>query len=91
MNTESSLKLKVKTVRRMDTEFETTGLLKSEAQNLTELTDEMRDLSEEYIRDMGAEELLRRLGPEHWLVISGDIEITTGMLLDGLEELLEAG
>lgn len=90
MNTEASLKLKVKTVKRMEEELANDELVESEVDDLQLLVDELRTLSEDYIKELGAEEIINRLGIDHWMVTGEAIESeSTAMVLEGLEDLLE--
>ena len=90
MNTEASLRLKIKTIKRMEIEFENDELTEPEIDDLHELTDELRDLAEEYVKELGAEELVRRVGWDHWLITSDGIEAeAASIVLEGLEDLLK--
>jgi len=89
MNIEASLRLKIKTIKRMEKEFANNELVETEIDDLQILTDELRDLAEEYVKGLGAEELVKRVGWDHWLITNEGIEAeTVEVVLGGLEDLL---
>ena len=89
MNIEASLRLKIRTIKRMEIEFANNELVDTEIDDLQILTDELRDLAEEYVKGLGAEELVKRVGWDHWLITNEGIESeTVEVVLGGLEDLL---
>ena len=79
----------MKTIKRMEKEFENDELTEPEIDDLHNLTDEMRDLAEEFVKELGAEELVKRVGWDHWLITSDGIEEeASSIVLEGLEDLL---
>ena len=89
MNTRSALIIKVRTLKQMQLEFETEQLTEPEIEDMHILTDEMRDLAEEYLVELGPEEILKRLGPDHWMVNGDGIESDPDcFVLQGIEDLL---
>ena len=89
MNIESTLSIKVRTIRRMEEELARDELVESEIADLNEIVDEMKTQTAEYLMDLGGEEVVRRLGADHWMITGDDIDDDVMQILDGLDKLLK--
>ena len=89
MNLENTLKRKVRTIKLMNAELERDELLESEIEDLNELVAELQPMVAEYISNLSTMDLVRRLGPNHWIITCDSLEeVGDSLVLAGIEDLL---
>lgn len=71
MNTLSSLRLKIKTVRAMNQEAQMDKLVESEQADFEELKDELFELAEQYIDEVDFDVLKRVMKSSDWIMPVG--------------------
>lgn len=89
MKLENTLRIKLRTLKKMYEEHERGELVESEIEDLHELSNETHDLVIKYSTELGAEEIVKRLGQDHWLITDEDLE-DNGVLdmIECVEKLL---